>query len=97
YKGAGRESSGHTPGQQRAGSEVLEEKAENGQGHKPGSVTSGQHGTEGQAEGWSGKPRVKQDTISRVRYNAEVGNGSNTGSGIRNRAQKTKGQFDIPL
>ncbi|CAI9533033.1 unnamed protein product, partial [Staurois parvus] len=63
------------PGQQRAGSEVPEEQAENSQGHKPGSVTHGQRGTEDQAEGWSGKPGVRQDTISRVRYKAEVGNG----------------------
>ncbi|CAI9578733.1 unnamed protein product, partial [Staurois parvus] len=67
------------PGQQRAGSEVPEEQAENGQGHKPGSVTHGQHGTEDQAEGWSGKPGVKQVTVSRVRNNAEVGSRRFTG------------------
>ncbi|CAI9604374.1 unnamed protein product, partial [Staurois parvus] len=48
---------------------VPEEQAENGQCHKPGSVTHGQRVTEDQAEGWSGKPGVKQEMVSRVRNN----------------------------
>ncbi|CAI9551757.1 unnamed protein product, partial [Staurois parvus] len=41
------------------------------------------HGTEDQAEGWSGKPGVKQETVSRVRNNAEsatnqIGRGTGT-------------------
>ncbi|CAI9588823.1 unnamed protein product, partial [Staurois parvus] len=41
------------------------EQAENSQGHKPGSVTHGQRGTGDQAEGWSDKPGVQQETVSR--------------------------------
>ncbi|CAI9572185.1 unnamed protein product, partial [Staurois parvus] len=62
------------PGQQRAGSEVPEEQAENSQGHKLGSVTHKQHGTEDQAEGWSGNPGVQQETVSRGQYQSRVSN-----------------------